>query len=225
MRAPPTGRRGTSDERLDVKLPDRPLSQVHGFDRGTPIDRFYISTFLTEHAALIHGDVAEFKDARYASEFGRANVATVTIIDVDERNPLASLIADVTKPQSLPSASFDCILCTQAIQFFRNPASAIRNFWQSLRNGGFLLLTAPALGRQSVSMANTDYWRITPPGIRLLFEEWEGIVKIAEYGNLRACLGMLIGEAAEEVDADALATRDPAFPLLSCVSAQRPYRG
>jgi SAM-dependent methyltransferase len=200
-----------------MDLPDTPVSDVHGFDRGTPVDRHYLAQFMAQSADAVRGEVAELKNDKYFREFA-TGPGKLTVIDIDRANPRADLFVDLVEPDSLPMASFDCI---QAIQFFTDPAVAIRNLWQALRPGGTLLLTAPAVGRMSVSIPESDCWRINPPGFRLLFAEWEGPTEFVHYGNLKACLGMLIGLSAEEIGVESLLTCDPAFPLLSCVRAVR----
>jgi hypothetical protein len=47
-----------------------PLSQEFGFDRGLPIDRYYIENFLAHHAEDIRGHVLEVRDATYTQRFG-----------------------------------------------------------------------------------------------------------------------------------------------------------
>ena len=42
-----------------------PLSDNYGFDRGLPVDRYYIEAFLNQHKRDIRGRVVEFKDAGY----------------------------------------------------------------------------------------------------------------------------------------------------------------
>jgi len=205
-----------------VALPIRPLSDIHGFDRGTPVDRYYIERFLKLNSALIRGSAAELKDDGYVRRFGGSAVTKCEIIDIDRSNARATLLADLTVRRSLPQERFDCVICTQAVQFFTSIESALGNFWQSIRPGGALLLTAPAVGRLSVSIPGIDYWRLNPPGVRLLFDSWDGEVTITSFGNMRACLAMLLGEAAEELTQEELETQDPAFPLISCVVA---YRG
>src|SRR5207244_6388384 len=39
-----------------------PISATFGFDRGTPVDRYYIERFLEAHAADIAGRVLEARD-------------------------------------------------------------------------------------------------------------------------------------------------------------------
>src|SRR5215216_119227 len=48
----------------------RPISEQWGYDRGTPVDRWYIERFLQEHRADITGRVLEVKDSGYTDRFG-----------------------------------------------------------------------------------------------------------------------------------------------------------
>jgi glycosyltransferase involved in cell wall biosynthesis len=48
----------------------RPISLDFGFDRGTPVDRYYVEGFLARHASDIRGRVLEIGDASYSRRFG-----------------------------------------------------------------------------------------------------------------------------------------------------------
>lgn len=209
--------------RQPIRLPEEPVSDSYGFDRGTPVDRHYIGRFLDRHAAAVRGDVAEVKDDAYTRRYG-TGLRSVTVVDIDPANPAATLVADLTAAGSLPAASLDCVICTQTAQFLTDPALALRNCRQALRPGGTLLLTAPTVGRLSRSAPEADRWRVTPAGLRELFARagWDGPVRVTGYGNLRACLAMLVGEAAEEVGPARLAPWDPRYPLLACAAAYAP---
>jgi hypothetical protein len=204
-----------------MKLPSRPVSDIYGYDRGTPIDRHYIATFLAGHAESIHGDVLEIKDNAYTTRYGGSRIRTSTILDIDPTNPQATLIADITQPGALPEAAFDAIVITQALQFFTKPTLALTNCHTALRPGGTLLLTAPTIGRLSPSTPHADLWRLTPAGLgHLLASAWTGPVTVCGHGNLRACLAMLLGEAAEELTADERDHIDPNYPLIACAHAR-----
>ena len=47
-----------------------PFSRQFGFDRGQPIDRYYVESFLQEHASSIRGRVLEIGDDFYSRQFG-----------------------------------------------------------------------------------------------------------------------------------------------------------
>ena len=43
----------------------RPLSNDFGYDRGTPVDRYYIERFLAQHRSDVRGRVLEVKEPIY----------------------------------------------------------------------------------------------------------------------------------------------------------------
>ena len=75
-------RRLVRPARLDAGRRTRPLSDWWGFDRGTPVDRYYIEKFLDEHRDLIRGRVLEVKDNGYTARYGKG-VTRSDVIDVD----------------------------------------------------------------------------------------------------------------------------------------------
>ncbi|NIV33023.1 MAG: methyltransferase, partial [Anaerolineae bacterium] len=53
-----------------------PISQRFGYDRGRPIDRYYIEGFLAQHANDVRGRVLEIGDDSYTRQFGGNRVTT-----------------------------------------------------------------------------------------------------------------------------------------------------
>ncbi len=53
----------------------KPLSQDWGFDRGKPIDRYYIERFLAGHSDDVRGRVLEIGSNDYTLRFGGDRVA------------------------------------------------------------------------------------------------------------------------------------------------------
>src|SRR5919109_5549401 len=47
-----------------------PFSDAYGFDRGTPIDRFYLERFLAAERSVIRGAVLEIQVNSYTKQFG-----------------------------------------------------------------------------------------------------------------------------------------------------------
>src|SRR6266581_3322407 len=71
-----------------------PTSRKFGFDRGSPIDRYYIESFLACHAVDVHGRVLEVGDDTYARKFGGERVGKVDVIHAAKGNPKATIMAD-----------------------------------------------------------------------------------------------------------------------------------
>ena len=60
----------------------QPVSNNWGFDRGRPVDRYYIESFLESHRSDIRGRVLEIMNSDYTMQFGTA-VEAAEVLDVD----------------------------------------------------------------------------------------------------------------------------------------------
>jgi SAM-dependent methyltransferase len=202
-----------------------PVSRTFGFERGTPIDRHYLERFLDEEAAAIRGVVGEISEARYTEAFGGDHVERVEVIDVDVTNPRATLVADLTQPGSLASATFDCLLVIQTLQYTHPLCGALRTCLDALTPGGTLLLALPGLAAHDTHVPlEGDYWRFQPAGVEALLREVAPAARssVRGYGNLVAATAALHGLAAEELTPDELAHHDPGFPVVVCARVDVP---
>ena len=202
------------------------MSSRWGFDRGTPVDRFYLERFFSSVAPLIHGRVVEVRDPVFTSRFGDG-VTSVDLVDIDPRNDDATIVADLAEAGSLPAESFDCAILPQTLQFVDHPAEALANLWQSLAPGGTLMVTAPSLSRVDPDAGDADRWRWLPSGLRQLLEQAcgpAGKIDLMPFGNLLAATAFLHGLAAEELLEAELEPFDHAYTLLACATATKPSR-
>jgi SAM-dependent methyltransferase len=201
-----------------------PVSRHVGFDRGQPIDRWYIERFLAAHSDDVRGRVLEFGDDTYAKRYGR-QLERVDIADVDTDNDRAAFVADLNDPDALPAETYDCIVCTQVLLLVWDLPTAVDTLHRALRPGGVLLVTMPGIAR--VCRDDTglwaDYWRLTAASARRLFgTTFEAqSVEVASHGNVLAAVAQLHGIAATELDDDELATHDPDYEVVVTVRAQR----
>ena len=97
---------------LGISHRTTPLSEYWGYDRGLPVDRYYIERFLAEHRYDIQGCVLEVKDDAYIDQFS-VGVKQCEVLDIDPTNPRATIIADLAAADVLPSDHFDCFVCTR----------------------------------------------------------------------------------------------------------------
>ena len=199
-----------------------PFSAYYGFERGTPIDRFYIERFLAEHAQDIQGTVLEVGTARYAQAF--SSPREVEIVDNDKTNSDATIVADLSERDSLPFGRFDCFILTQTLQLVEDLDEAIRNAWQSLASGGVLLITVPGITRADPKHTSIDRWRVTPAGLDTLLARAcpQARRKVVGYGNLISAVGFLMGLAAEELEETELTAEDPHFIVSVCARVEKP---
>ena len=90
-KSPPVGRVSFGNLRRVT-----PISREFGFDRGLPVDRYYIENFLTHHADDIRGRVLEIGDNSYTRRFGGDHVTKSDVLHVVEGNPQATIVGDLT---------------------------------------------------------------------------------------------------------------------------------
>jgi SAM-dependent methyltransferase len=196
-----------------------PASPVCGFDRGLPIDRYYIERFLNSHAGDIRGHVLEFGDDRYTRRFGGERVTESDVLEVRSGNPKATLVADLTAAEPLPSDAFDCIICVQTLQFIYDVRTAVRRLSRLLKPGGVLLVTAHGIGK-IVRKEGVDpwgeYWRLTSQSLRRMLRESfpGGDATVQAYGNVFAAASSLYGLAAEDLRVEELDYLDPDFQVV-----------
>jgi SAM-dependent methyltransferase len=200
------------------------VSERFGFDRGKPIDRYYIEAFLSRHRSDIRGHVLEVGDPSYTRRFG-AGVTSSEVVDRDESNPHATVVADLGRPNEIESERFDCVICTQVLLLIFDVRAAIRTLERILRPGGVLLATVPGITKVSRGEAELwgDYWRFTAQSARRLFEEAfpPGAVKVEAQGNVLAAVAFLHGLAAEELSRRELDAHDPDFEVTVAVRAAK----
>jgi SAM-dependent methyltransferase len=199
-----------------------PLSAQWGFDRGKPVDRYYIEGFLEGYRQDIAGRTLEVADSLYTNQYG-SGVTEADVLDIDSSNKEATLIADLSAPDQVPSSAFDCFILTQTLHLIYDTKSAIRNAYRLLRPGGVLLATVPSVSRIAPGVPD-DCWRFTVSSCSRLFAESFGAENtiVKSYGNILTCVAFLQGIACEELSKKQLAKNDAAFPLVIGVRAMKP---
>jgi len=201
----------------------KPISADFGWDRGTPIDRYYIETFLSKKTADIRGRVLEIGDDTYSRRYGGSKITKQDVLHLDVEHPNASLVGDLTQPDVLPDGVFDCIVLTQTLQLIFDLDQAARRLHAALRPGGVLLLTIPGISQIDRGQWRDRWcWAFTAISIRKLFEPHSGAdMEIRTHGNAFAATAFLQGIALEEVDRAKLDTYDPAYPLTITLWAKK----
>ena len=203
-----------------------PISRVFGFDRGQCVDRYYIENFLASHAQDIQGHVLEIGDATYTRTFGSARVAKSDVVHVWEGNPKATIVADLTCADHIPSDTFDCIILTQTLQHIYDVHASLKQLYRVLKPGGVLLATFPGISQISRYDMDRwgDYWRFTTLSARRLFEEVfpPDHVTVMAHGNVLAAIAFLHGLAAEELKQEELDHCDPDYEVLITIRAIKP---
>ena len=200
-----------------------PVSRLFGFDRGQPVDRYYIERFLSQHARDIHGSALEVGDDRYLEKFGGHRVTSRHVLHVEAGHPGVTMVADLARMDLAPADAFDCIIATQTLQFIYDVRTAAGNLHRMLKPGGVVLATVPGISQ--ISRFDMDrwgeYWRFTTLSVKRLFGEaapWAA-VSIDAHGNVLSAVALLHGLAAQELTRDELDFRDDDYELVMTIRA------
>jgi SAM-dependent methyltransferase len=199
----------------------RPISLNFGWDRGTPIDRYYIENFLADHAQDITGRVLEIGDDAYSRRYG-TKISRQDVLHVDPHHVKATLVGDLTQPGVLPDEAFDCIVLTQTLQFIFELENAATRLYAALKPGGILLLTVPGISPiDRGEWANNWCWAFTAVSVRRLFQRCfaSDTLDIKTHGNVFAAMVFLHGASLEEVDRAKLDIHDEAYPVVITLRA------
>lgn len=201
----------------------KPVSSDYGNSRGLEIDRYYIEKFLSEFSADVRGHVLEIKHNAYTRKYGQDRVTKSDVLHPVEGNPDATIVADLTKADHLPSNVFDAIIFTQTLQVIYDIRTVIATLHRILKPGGVLLATASGMAQLSLEDFDKwgEYWRFTSLSARLLFQEafGTGNVTVRSYGNVLAAISFLEGLAAEDLKKRELDAVDRSYEVLIAVRA------
>jgi len=201
-----------------------PISPFFARDRGSAIDRYYIEEFLGGFSQLISGRVLEVGGDDYTRQFGGARVTESHVLHVEPGHPGTTLVADLTDAPELPDEAFDCVICTQTLQFIYDTAAVVRTLERVLAPGGTVLATFAGISQISRYDMDRwgDYWRITSRAAQRLFEPRFGDVSVRGYGNVLACVAFLHGVSVSELTQAELSYRDRDYELIVAVRAGKP---
>ncbi len=94
------------------------------------------------------------------------------------RSPLVNVVGQAER---LPFAEdkFDLVFCTQVLEYVPDPQAVLDEIHRTLKKGGFLLLSAPAVFPRD---SETEYWRFLPGALKQLLSGF-GQIELAPEGN------------------------------------------
>ena len=204
-----------------------PLSTEFGYDRGGPVDRYYIEGFLQRESESIRGRVLEIGGNDYTLQFGGKRVTQSDVLHVEEGNPIATFIGDLSHAPHIPDGLFDCILLVQTLHLIYDFKGALQTCHRLLKPGGTLLLTVPYITSiDHGEWKKTWYWAFTDKVMKKLMEEvfsagqgTAGGLEVKSYGNVYAATAFLQGMGLPEVNKKKLDHHDEHFQVVISVKA------
>jgi SAM-dependent methyltransferase len=202
----------------------RPFSTEFGFDRGGPVDRFYIENFLLKEAGQIKGRCLEIGDNEYTLLYGKDKVIQSDILHVNESNTKATFIGDLSDAPQIADNLFDCIVLTQTLHLIYDFKAALATCHRILKPGGTLLLTTPGITPiDHGGWKSTWYWSFTEAAIIKLAAETfpEADIETGTFGNVFTATAFLYGLGITEVSTEKLNHHDPHFQVTITLKAKK----
>lgn len=200
----------------------KPVSDTYGFDRGKPVDRYFIEQFIEKNKKHIRGICLEIGNNDYTTRFGGRNVHRIDILDIDTTNKQANIYADLKNLNAISSSTYDCIILTQVLQCIDDVGQAIKECYRILKKNGVLLVTVPSLSRtESAFVSNQDNWRFTTNGARYIFTKIfrDAHVEVTGWGNALLGSNFWLGFSVEDTPKRAFDIYDPNFICGVCIMA------
>ncbi|MFC5269473.1 glycosyltransferase [Adhaeribacter terreus] len=201
-----------------------PFSNDFGYKRGGPVDRYYIENFLAQEAGTIKGRTLEIGDNSYTMAFGKNGVTKSEILHVNDKNPQATIIGDISHAPHIADNSFDCIILTQTLHLIYDFKAAMQTCHRILKPGGTLLLTVPGITPiDQGEWKETWYWSFTDKAMQKITAETfpGGNTNINAFGNVFAATAFLYGMGLPEVPRHKLDHHDPHYQVIITVKAQK----
>lgn len=145
------------------------------FDQDTyELCREHLNRFIEKSSRELSGENVKVLEI---GAQGRSDVSkyfrnsTIETLDiVHDYNP--TYLGDITKYNDhIPDSSFDIICCLEVLEHTLNPFLAITELRRLLKDGGYLLVSAPLNWR--IHGPIPDCWRFTEFGWRVLLKDFE----------------------------------------------------
>ena len=169
------------------------------------------------------GHVLEIGDNKYTKQLGGTKVTKSDVLNVNAGNSVATIVADLTHADEIPSNTFNCILLPQTLQFIFDIRAAMCHLERILMPGGVLLVTLSGISQ--ISRYDFDrwgeYWRFTTLSAQYLFEEFFPVdnLQICSFGNVLSATALLYGLASRELSDAKMDYQDPDYQVIITVRA------
>ena len=202
----------------------RPISRQWGFDRGLPVDRWYIERYLGERSADIHGRVLEVGSAHYTRQFGGDRVECSEVVGPSP-GPGITMCGDLSREADFDPDIFDCVVLTQTLSFIYDVPAVIRTLYRILKPGGIVLATTGGItkiGRKEMDTFG-HYWSFTSASASRAFSDVFGAqnVEVDTAGNVLSAAAFLYGLAAEDLTRAELEDVDSDYEVIITIRARR----
>jgi SAM-dependent methyltransferase len=193
-----------------------PISTGFGFERGTPIDRYYLNRFIEEVRSQVRGVVIEIGGSlNNRTVYNFVNAREYHAMDLIQR-PDVDIVGNAEDPAAFPASSIDSVIAFNVLEHCREPWVVIDNALLWLKPGGALFCMVP--NAQRIHKMPGDYWRPLPQAVSWMLRRFS-THQLRVYGNPIALVASFMGIASEEVPRRDLDFFNPDYPVATCAVA------
>lgn len=200
-----------------------PVSRQFGTERGTPVDRYYISDFLKNNRKYITGKVLEIEDAKYTHLYG-TNYTSI-VMDVSSSKPWVNFNANLETGEGIEDSVADCFILTQTLMYIYDLNRAAESIYRLLKPGGIVLITCSGISQNSVRCMDNYgcYFNFNASVFDKLFGDKSryDVLESGSYGNVKTVAAHLIGLCQEDLDEADFRYNDPYYPLITYAVVRR----
>ena len=200
----------------------KPFSTCFGYDRGGPIDRYYIDLFLQKQSGAIHGKVLEIGDNFYTLQYGGNRITKSDVLHVDPNHKEATIIGDISHAPQIPDNTFDCIILTQTLHLIYNYNDALQTCLRILKPNGTLLMTVPGISPiDHDEWGDVWYWSFTDRSMKKIMAGvfQNSNIEIETYGNVFIASAFLYGLGMNDVPKEKFEYIDDHFQVIVSIKA------
>jgi len=202
----------------------RPVSHEFGYDRGLPVDRYYIERFLEAHRRDIAGRTLEIGGDEYTRRYGGDRATRRDVLHIHGRNSAATIVADLVDAPQIADGTFDCIVVTQTLHLIYDVDLAVATLHRISRPNGVVLATFPGISQLSGDeWSRTWSWGFDSLLAGRLFASHFGEqnITVEAHGNSLAAAAFLQGLATVDLTPAQLDADEAGCELLVTVRAVR----
>lgn len=219
------GKKITNYGKLSLSELDTKPFSMDGGTFGKPIDRFFIEKFLRENSGCIRGHVLEVQDDRYITMFGKGKVTQTTICHVEGVEGTKKI--NFETGEGVEREKYDCIICTQTLQYIYDVRAALVNLYEMIKPGGCVLVTLPGLKPISEYHESKwgEYWSFTIDSVKRLCDSFlnDDSYEVCSYGNVKNACAFLYGLSSEMLNEAELNYVDARYQFLICLTLKKVY--
>ncbi len=193
-----------------------PVSKFWGFDRGTPIDRYFIEGFLERESE-------KYQDVHLTLEVGEDTYSRRFFPDAEHEILDYAAGMDLTKEGTIPDEKYDMFICTQTFHQIYEIRKAIKGSWNLLKNGGVMLATVcGTIVKQAKCDEYDHFWGFTVSSItRLMKEVYGDNVTVTPFGNAMVATAFIQGMAIEDLDPELIDQVDDYYTICISIVAKK----